>query len=327
MFLMQKITAHYDCNMDAELDLHSIRIVRAIAETGTITGAARQLGFSQPAISQHLQRTEARLGVPLIMRVGRGIRLTEAGQLLAHHAVAISGALDAAAGDLAELAGMRTGTARIAAFPTASSTIIPRLLRTMVEKHPGIVVTYVEAEPPEALAMLREGSIDLAITFSYPGDRADPHRDIASGLALTPLFTEEMVLALPESHPQSSFESVDVRELLADRWIAGCPLCRGHLLAVCEAAGFDPVVDYETDNAVAVLNLVASSLGVALLPRLALATASVPKGATIRATAPVSMRSIQLVRHADATRVPSLAATIAAVRALAGGDWGLIRVT
>jgi DNA-binding transcriptional LysR family regulator len=311
--------------MDADLDLHSIRIVRAIAETGTITGAARQLGFSQPAISQHLQRTEARLGVSLVMRSGRSIRLTEAGQLLAHHAVAISGALDAAAGDLAELAGMRTGTARIAAFPTASSTIVPRLLRTMVERHAGIVVTYVEAEPPEALAMLREGSIDLAITFSYPGDRADPHRDIAAGLALTPLFTEEMVLALPASHPQSAAHSVDVRELTSDRWIAGCPLCRGHLLAVCDTAGFDPVIDYETDNAVAVLNLVASGLGVALLPRLALATASVPPGAAIRATAPSSMRSIQLVHHADAKRVPSLAATIGVVRALPGDDWGLTR--
>ncbi|HEY5229452.1 MAG TPA: LysR family transcriptional regulator, partial [Galbitalea sp.] len=199
--------------MDTDLDLHSIRIVRAIAETGTITGAARELGFSQPAISQHLQRTEARLGVPLVIRSGRSIRLTEAGQLLARHAVAISSAMDAAAGDLAELAGMRTGTARIAAFPTASSTIIPRLLRAMAEKHHGIAVTYVEAEPPEALAMLREGSIDLAITFSYPGDRADPHRDIAAGLSLTPLFTEEVVLALPQAHPQAAFHDVDVRLL------------------------------------------------------------------------------------------------------------------
>jgi molybdate transport repressor ModE-like protein len=311
--------------MDTDLDLHSVRIVRAIAETGTITAAARQLGFSQPAISQHLQRTEARLGVPLVTRAGRSIRLTEAGQLLARHAVAISSALDAAAGDLAELAGMRTGTARIAAFPTASSTIIPRLLSTMAQKHHGIVVTYIEAEPPEALTMLREGAIDLAITFSYPGDRSDPHRDIASGLALTPLFTEEVLLALPERHPLAQSEAVDVHELVAERWIAGCPLCRGHLLAVCDTAGFDPVIDYETDNAVAVLHLVASDLGVALLPRLALATANVPKGAAIRATSPVSIRSIQLVSHADAERVPSLAATIGAIRALSGADWGLQR--
>jgi molybdate transport repressor ModE-like protein len=316
----------YDPGMDTDLDLHSVRIVRAIAETGTITGAARQLGFSQPAISQHLQRTESRLGVALVIRAGRGIRLTEAGQLLARHALTIHSALDAAAGELAELAGMRTGTARVAAFPTASSTIIPRLLSTMSRTQPGIVVTYIEAEPPEALAMLREGAIDLAITFSYPGDRADPHRDLTAGLVKTPLFTEEMVLALPASHPSASQTAVDVSELSSERWIAGCPLCRGHLLAVCEAAGFDPVIDYETDNAVAVLNLVASDLGVALLPRLALATAAVPNGAAVRATQPVSSRSIQLVRPSEALRVPSLSATISAIRDLRGDDWALTRV-
>jgi molybdate transport repressor ModE-like protein len=322
---MRLITQRYAFAMDTELDLHTVRIVRAIAETGTITAAARQLGFSQPAISQHLQRTEARLGVPLVIRAGRSIRLTEAGQLLARHAVAISSAMDAAAGDLAELAGMRTGTARIAAFPTASSTIIPRLLSTMAREHPGIVVTYIEAEPPEAIAMLREGAIDLAITFSYPGDRADPHVGLASGLALTPLFTEEVVLALPEAHPLAADSAVIVHDLVAERWIAGCPLCRGHLLAVCESAGFDPVIDYETDNAIAVLHLVASSLGVALLPRLALATATVPPGAAIRATSPVSIRSIQLVGSTGAERVPSLAAAIGAIRSLAGADWGLQR--
>ncbi|HEY4268465.1 MAG TPA: LysR family transcriptional regulator [Galbitalea sp.] len=311
--------------MDTDLDLHTIRIVRAIADTGTITGAAALLGFSQPAISQHLQRTESRLGMPLVIRSGRSIRLTEAGSLLAKHALAISSALDAASGELAELAGMRTGSARIAAFPTASSTIMPRLLRAMAERHSGIVLSYVEAEPPEALAMLRDGSVDLAVTFSYPGDRADPHRDLTAGLALTPLFTEDMLLVLPAGHPSAVAADVEVRDLSSEHWIAGCPLCRGHLLAVCEAAGFEPAIDYETDNAVAVLHLVAAQLGVAMLPRLALATVTAPAGAAIRAASPLSTRSIQLVHQADAARVPSLAATMAAVLDLRGDDWGLAR--
>ncbi|HEX7835259.1 MAG TPA: LysR family transcriptional regulator, partial [Pseudolysinimonas sp.] len=115
----------------SELDLHSVRIVRAIAEHGTISAAARALGYSQPAISQHLRRAEARLGVPLLVRAGRGVRLTEPGQVLARHAIAISSAMDAANGELAELVGLRTGTVRLAAFPSASSTLVPRLLRRM----------------------------------------------------------------------------------------------------------------------------------------------------------------------------------------------------
>ena len=146
--------------MDANLDLHSIRIVRAIAEHGTISAAARALGYSQPAISQHLRRSEARLGTPLVIRSGRGVRLSEAGQVVARHVVAITSALDAARGDLAELVGLAAGTVRVAAFPTASSTLVPRLLGSMRQRHPGITVGYVEAEPPEAIAMLRDGAGD-----------------------------------------------------------------------------------------------------------------------------------------------------------------------
>ncbi len=309
--------------MTEQLDLQSIRIVRAIADSGSITSAARMLGYSQPAVSQHLQRAEIRLGVPLVSRVGRSVRLTEAGQVLARHARVISSALDAAAGDLADLAGLRAGTVRLAAFPTASSTIVPRLLALVSEQHPGIRVTYVEAQPPQAVSMLRDGSIDLAVTFNYPGDRADPHRDSANGLETQTLYTEEMVAVLPADHPLAAEPVINVAALDGERWIAGCPRCRGHLLAVCEVAGFEPAIAFETDNASAVLNMVASGLGVAMLPRLALATASMPAGAVIRQHAPESMRSIHLVASDGAERVPSIAAAIAVLQRMPGTEWGL----
>lgn len=308
---------------DAALDLHSIRIVRAIAESGTITGAAKALGYSQPAISQHLQRAEARLSLPLVTRVGRSVRLTEAGQVLARHALAITSALDAASGDLADLAGLRSGTVRLAAFPTASSTIVPRLIAAMARRQSGILVSYVEAEPPEAVTLLREGSIDLAITFSYLGDRTDPHRDSANGLAVETLFHEEMVAVIPAESPLADLDVLDVAALSNERWIAGCPRCRGHLLAVCEVAGFEPTITFETDNASAVLNIVANGLGVAMLPRLALATTVIPAGAVTRPHAPKSLRSMHVVSSQGAERVPSIAAALAQLRSLDGADWGL----
>jgi len=313
--------------MDANLDLHSIRIVRAIAEHGTISAAARALGYSQPAISQHLRRSEARLGTPLVIRSGRGVRLSEAGQVVARHAVAITSALDAASGDLAELVGLAAGTVRVAAFPTASSTLVPRLLASMRQRHPGITVGYVEAEPPEAIAMLRDGAVDLAITFAYPGDRSDPHRPADVSLESVPLFTEPVVLAIPDRHALADRHQVALADLAEERWIAGCPLCRGHLLAACEAVGVTPNIELETDNAIAVLTLVAAGLGVALLPQLALATAPVPPGATVRSTTPSSDRSIQLVVQNGSRRVPSIAATIELLEQVDGADWGLARVT
>ena len=308
---------------DSRLDLQSVRIVRAIAETGTITGAARALGYSQPAVSQHLQRTEARLGMQLVTRVGRSVRLTEAGALLARHALTITSALDAAEGELADLAGLRTGTVRLAAFPTASSTIVPRLLARMNQLHPGIRITYIEAQPPEAVAMLRDGSIDLAITFSYPGDRADPHRADTTGLVSETLYTEETVVVLPQDHPEASDSVVTMTRLAHEHWIAGCPRCRGHLLAVSETAGFSPAISFETDNASAVLNMVASGLGVAMLPRLALATATLPAGAVIRPHSPESKRSIHVLATDGARRVPTLAAATAVLHELDGEAWGL----
>ena len=108
----------------AEIDVQTLRIVKAIADEGSVTGAAIALGYSQPAISQHLKRLENRLGVALVERVGRGVRLTDAGRVLARHAPAVTTVLDAAAGELAELRGLRAGRVRLVAFPSASPTVV-----------------------------------------------------------------------------------------------------------------------------------------------------------------------------------------------------------
>jgi DNA-binding transcriptional LysR family regulator len=119
---------------------------------------------------------------------------------------------------------------------------------------------------------------------------------------------------------------VELAALADARWVAGCPVCRGHLLAACDAVGIEPRIEFETDNAVAVLNLVAADLGVALLPRLAVATAVVPPGATIRATSPSSDRSIRLVSQPGSRRVPAIATVMREIVQLDGRDWGLAHV-
>ena len=95
---------------------------------------------------------------------------------------------------------------------------------------------------------------------------------------------------------------------------------------MCELAGFAPAIAFETDNAIAVINMVASGLGVAMLPRLALVAAAVPPGAVIRSHTPASARSIHLIANEGARRVPSLAATSRVLHGLDGNDWGLVAV-
>jgi len=289
---------------DDELDAHSLRVVKAIADTGSITAAARLLGYSQPAVSQQLRRLERRAGMPIVERVGRGVRLTEAGHVLARHAVAVTTALDAAAGDLAELRGLRAGRVRIAAFPSASSIVVPRVIAAVTARRPGVSISFVEAEPPEAIVAVREDRADIALTYSYPGDRRELDLS-ANGLAVRTVGGDDTVLVLPADHP-ATHGPIDLARLADERWIAGCPQCRGHLLEACARAGFVPDIAFETDNYIAVENLVAQGVGVAILPRMAVASFPLLSGIAAPPLPDAEARTLHVVTARGAERVPAV---------------------
>ncbi|PKQ31678.1 MAG: LysR family transcriptional regulator [Actinobacteria bacterium HGW-Actinobacteria-2] len=294
------------------LDLHTIRIVRAVAEHGSITAAAAELGYSQPALSQHLRRAERRLGVPLLLRTGRGVQLTEPGRVVARHSTTVLAALAAAEDELSHLADRTTGTVRLAGFPSASSTIVPAMMALLKAQHPGLQLIYTEAEPPEALTMLTDGAIDLALTFSYPGDPADPHDGLV-GIRVIKLFSDPAVLVLPAGHPSAMAEVSGLAEFDSETWIGGCPLCRGHLLASCSAQGFSPRIVHATDNSVAVLGLVAAGVGIALQPKLALEPLEIPAGTSVR-DLPGNDRQVQVVCLSGALAVPAIGAAVETLR-------------
>ncbi len=313
----QRMTDVFDD--DPGFDARELRLVKAVADAGSITGAALELGYSQPAVSQQLKRLEQRLGVAIVERVGRSVRLTDAGRILARHAPAVTTALDAAAGELAELQGLRAARVRLMAFPSASPTIVPRLLADLAVRHPGISLTYVEAEPPEAVDAVREDRTDIALTFSYPGDRDDPHGTSARGLDVRSIGVDEMLAVLPEGHPGATATSVDVAALADDSWIAGCPRCRGHLLELCGRAGFAPRIAFETDNFVAVECLVAQGIGVATLPRMAVESFPQLPGLAIVPLPAGEQRTIHTVTARGADRVPAVRATLSALARLVAG--------
>lgn len=325
---MLAITLAYDSGMsdawddDPGFDARELRVVKAIADEGSITGAALALGYSQPAVSQQLKRLEQRLGVAIVERVGRSVRLTDAGRILARHAPAVTTALDAAAGELAELRGLRSARVRLVGFPSASPTIVPRLLADLAQRHPGISLTYVEAEPPEAVEAVREDRTDIALTFSYPGDRDDPHGSSARGLAVHTVGADELLAVLPTGHPAATADIIDVATLAEDDWIAGCPRCRGHLLELCGRAGFAPHIAFETDNFVAVEGLVAQGIGVATLPRMAVESFPQLPGVAVVPLPAGEQRRIHTVTARGADRVPAVRATLNALARLIAGPSG-----
>ncbi len=149
------------------LDVTRLRVLVAVARHGSVTAAAHALNYAQPSVSHHLARLEAETGTKLVQRAGRGIRLTDAGRLLAERAVEVIGRLDAAENELAVFAGLRAGRLRLAAFPSALSTIVPAAAAILHERHPSVDLRLTEAEPPEAVRMLRAGYVDVALVFRH----------------------------------------------------------------------------------------------------------------------------------------------------------------
>lgn len=256
------IDAVYDWAM---IDLSRLRVLVAVAHEGSVTAAAEALHYAQPSVSHQLAKLEAEVGMPLLQRMGRGIRLTEAGRLLVDRAESILAQVESVHAELDELAGMRAGRARLAAFPSALATLVPRAAALISTRFPGIELTLVEAEPPDALSALRNNDVDVALIFEH-GD--PPHRD-RRDTVMTPLLVEPMYVVTPVDRSWDG-PRADLATYGGNRWIAGCERCREHLVAACGQAGFAPVVEFETDDYVAVQALVAAGLGVSLLPGLTL---------------------------------------------------------
>lgn len=243
------------------MDLNRLRVLVAVAREGSVTGAAEALHYAQPSVSHHLARLEAEVGVPLVQRAGRGIRLTDAGRLLADRAQEILGRLDAAHAELAEHAGLRAGRVRVAAFPSALATVVPGAIARFSAAHPGVDLALTESEPPESLTALRNGDVDVAVVFEYPENPMP-----VANLSVTELFTEPLHIVTPTR----TRSSARLKAYAGQRWLAGCQRCREHLVAACRDAGFTPDIAFETDDYVAAQALVAAGAGVTVLPDLAL---------------------------------------------------------
>src|ERR671935_198669 len=232
------------------LDLNRLRVLDAVARTGSVTAAAKDLHYSQPSVSHHLTRLEQETGAQLLQRIGRGIRLTPTGQLLADRAAEILGRVDAAAAELSAQVGLTGGRFRLAGFTSVLSTLVPAAAEILRRNHPGIQLHVTDTHPPEALQLLRAGHIDVALIFRY--DESPPEDD---DIRLVHLLDDPTYLLTNGS----TAGLADHRE---STWIAGCERCRAHLLEDCARAGFTPRIAYTTDDMVLMQSLVAAGMGV-----------------------------------------------------------------
>ncbi|MGW0858197.1 LysR family transcriptional regulator [Streptomyces sp. NPDC002690] len=295
------------------IEARHLRVLRAVATTGSFSAAARELGFTQPAISQQMKALESSVGTPLLIRTGREMRLTQAGEALVRHASGILAGLTAAEEEVAAIAGLRAGRVRLVSFPSGSSTLVPGALAALRAEHPGTQVSLVEAEPPRSVEMLRDGDCDIALAFRYENSGGGEGVESGDGdwgdLVVRPLLADRLVGLLPDDHRLAGTDAIDIGELAGDPWIAGCPRCRRQLVEVCEDSGFTPRIDFATDDYPAVIGLVGAGLGVAVLPALAIESVR-PKGAVTVTVEPPIVREIVALTLPDLARVPAVAATL-----------------
>ncbi len=298
------------------VDVRRVLIFRTVARAGSIAGGARRLGWTQPAVSQHLRQLEREVRCPLVIRQPRGVRLTEAGHALLAHADALAARLHSAEEELAALATLRAGTVRLAAFPSASATLVPPALAELATSHPGLDVQLMEAEPPEALDRVRAGEADMAVVFAYPETEPLLTRE----LTMRPIGEDPIKVVLPAEHPLAGGDRVELSALREERWVAGCARCREHLRHVCARSGFQPDTRHATDDYVVAQALVADGLAVTLLPQLALRSYRHPKVAVLDAEA--SSRQLMIIHHRESIRTPAIAASVTAITAAARSQSG-----
>ncbi|MYT40406.1 LysR family transcriptional regulator [Streptomyces sp. SID8356] len=286
------------------IEARHLRVLRAVATTGSFSAAARELGCTQPAVSQQMKALESSAGTTLLIRTGREMRLTQAGEALVRHASGILAGLTAAEEEVAAIAGLRAGRVRLVSFPSGSSTLVPGALAALRAEHPGTRVSLVEAEPPRSVDLLRDGDCDIALAFRYGASGGE-----WDDMVVRPLLTDRLIGLVPEGHRLAEAAEVSIGELADESWIAGCPRCRRQLVEVCEASGFTPRIDFATDDYPAVMGLVGAGLGVAVLPELAVESVR-PKGARTVPVAPAIEREIVALTLPDLARVPAVAATL-----------------
>jgi DNA-binding transcriptional LysR family regulator len=309
--------------------LTRLRVLAAVAEHGSVTAAAAALHYAQPSVSHHLARLEAETGAVLTQRMGRGLRLTEAGQVLAARATEILGRVAAAQDELAEHTGLRAGRVRLAAFPSALGTLVPAAAARLRAAHPDLALELTEVEPPEAVELLRAGEVDAAVVFRYLDDAAGeaegPTAPDGSGedagidqVRLDELATEPLHLVGPAKTAKTA--KTDWAGELAEHrdadWIAGCERCRTHLLWLCQRAGFAPRIRFSTDDYVAAQALVVAGLGMTVLPDLALRAYRHP-GVRTRPL-PGSVRRVLLARYGRPPDPPGVVALARALRRSSG---------
>jgi LysR family transcriptional regulator, hydrogen peroxide-inducible genes activator len=245
------------------MEIHQLRYVCAIAETGSFSRAAERCQVAQPSLSQQVLKLEEDLGSKLFDRLGRSIRLTEAGRAFLPHARSILTQTETARSSVTDKCADVRGSVSVGVIPTIAPYLMPHYTKAFTGKHPEAKLRIVEETTPILLESLRNLSIDLAI-LALPLR----HKD----LELFPLCTEPLFAVLPKEHPLAGSESLALKDLRGEPFVM---LRDGHCfrdlsIAACTRARVAPRIAFESGQFSSLFGMVAAGVGISLVPEMAI---------------------------------------------------------
>jgi molybdate transport repressor ModE-like protein len=245
------------------LDVGRLRVLVEVARAGSIAEAARRMSYTPSAVSQQVSKLETELRARLVERGGNGVRPTEVGAVLIHHAERVLGELREAEAATAAALGAEQRRMAIGTFATAGAALVPAALTEFRERHPDVQLSLRDLEPPDGYGLVTSGDLDLLITHRYPGVPSVP----TAGLVRQPLLKDPLRLALPAGRPPGA-----KLDPAAEHWISGGPGVpnRTCLDMLAARRGFTPRISYETADYALTLSLVRAGLGIALVPAMVL---------------------------------------------------------
>ncbi|ACZ87907.1 LysR family transcriptional regulator [Streptosporangium roseum] len=294
------------------LDVRRLQILRAVVTSGSVTAAAANLGYTPSAISQQLAVLEKEAGIPLLERVGRGVRPTEAGRLLTEHAAVISRQLAEAEAEVAHLRAGRTGQLTIRYFATAGAVLMAPALAWLRTQHPGVRIDLKMTDPEDPLSEVAQGRADLAIVVA-PRVR---HHD---GVRFVHLLDDPYRAVLPKGHRLAAKRILDLADLAEEPWVGSerPGPCLDALLDGCAAAGFSPNFAVESEDYPTAQGFVAAGLGLSLIPDMGLANRH-PAVVIRKVRNPEPVRAIHAAVRETSPARPVLDGLLAALHDAAG---------
>src|SRR4051812_17269001 len=197
------------------LDVKRLRVLREVAARGSFSGAAESLHFTQSAVSQQIAALERETATTLVERSARGVRLTEAGEVLVRHTDVILARLADAETELNALEGLTAGRLRLAAFPSAGASIAPEAIGRFRERHPSVELSMVPAEPEDGQEKLRAGEVDIALLIETTWGECD----VDVTLERTHLLDDRMFACLPRNHPLAAKAKLRLEDLREESWL------------------------------------------------------------------------------------------------------------